>query len=55
VPEIFAFTVRDDSIAQAINAAAGKFVTLHYEEHVGVPSSCFGETRYFVTHVRVVQ
>ena len=53
--EIFHFTVRDDSIAHAINAAAGKLVQLHYEEHVGVPSSCFGETRYFVTHVRVVQ
>ncbi|MGQ0712672.1 MAG: hypothetical protein ACT4PJ_02950 [Gemmatimonadaceae bacterium] len=53
--EIFHFTVRDDSIAQAINATAGKLVSLHYEEHVGIPSSCFGETKYFVTQVRVVQ
>lgn len=55
VPQIFAFTVRDDSIAQAINATAGKMVQVHYEEHVGVPSSCFGESRYFVTSIRVVQ
>lgn len=55
VPQIFPFTVRDDSLAQAINATAGKMVQLHYEEHVGVPSSCFGESRYFVTNVRVVQ
>jgi hypothetical protein len=25
---------------------------LEYEEHRGVPSSCFGETEYFVTSVR---
>lgn len=52
--EIFHFTVRDDSIAHAINTTAGKQVVLHYEEHVGVPTSCFGETRYFVTRVRVL-
>ena len=29
----------------------GKRVSLHYEEKVGLPTSCFGETRYFVTGV----
>ena len=29
----------------------GKRVSLHYEEKVGLPGSCFGETRYFVTGV----
>jgi len=28
---------------------------LRYEEHVGIPTTCFGETRYFVTAVRVVE
>jgi hypothetical protein len=27
----------------------GKRVTLHYEEKVGLPTSCFGETRHYVT------
>jgi hypothetical protein len=27
-------------------------VALPYEQHEGVPGSCFGETEYFVTGVR---
>jgi len=33
----------------------GKRVSLHYEEKVGIPTSCFGETRYYVTQVKVVE
>ena len=54
MPEVFHFSVRDDSVAQQINAVAGKRVSLHYEEHKGIPTSCFGETDYFVTSVRVL-
>src|SRR4051812_34888074 len=53
-PQIFNFTVRNDSVAQVIEADLGKRVSLTYEEHRGVPSSCFGETDYFVTNVRTV-
>jgi hypothetical protein len=53
-PVIFAFTVRSDSVADAITALSGKQVTLTYEEHQGVPSSCFGETGYFVKGIRAV-
>jgi hypothetical protein len=53
-PVIFAFTVRSDSVADAIAALSGKQVTLTYEEHQGVPTSCFGETGYFVTGIRAV-
>jgi hypothetical protein len=53
-PEKFYFTVRDDAVAQRINQVMGKRVTLHYEEKVGLPTSCFGETRYFVSRVTVV-
>lgn len=53
--EKFQFTVRDDKIADYINASLGKRVALTYEEHVGIPTTCFGETRYFVTAVRVVE
>ncbi len=49
--EKFLFTVRDDDVAKEVSAATGKRVTLHYEEKVGLPTSCFGETRHFVTRV----
>jgi hypothetical protein len=55
LPEKFFFTVRDDSVAARINATLGHRVALTYQEHVGVPSSAFGETRYFVVDVRVLQ
>ena len=50
-PQIFAFTVRNDSIARIIEQNAGKQVSLTYEQHRGVPTSCFGDTEYFVTRV----
>lgn len=55
MPEVFAFTVRDDAVAERINQSMGQRVSLHYEEHKGVPTSCFGETSYFVTEVRSVE
>lgn len=54
-PEKFNFSVRDDAIAQQINAAVGQRVALNYEQHKGLPTSCFGETDYFITAVRVVK
>ncbi|MBI1809418.1 MAG: hypothetical protein HYR75_05915 [Gemmatimonadetes bacterium] len=51
--QIFTFTVRSDSLAEAINQAMVKGrVVLYYEEHRGVPTSCFGETGHFVKRVR---
>ncbi|MEO6278398.1 hypothetical protein [Roseateles sp.] len=52
--EKFFFTVHDEATAQAINKLMGRRVNLHYEEKVGLPGSCFGETRYFVTGVTLV-
>jgi len=51
MPQIFSFTVRNDSIARIIEQNAGKQVSLTYEQHRGVPTSCFGDTEYFVTRV----
>jgi hypothetical protein len=51
-PILFQFSVRSDSIAHAIEAQAGRQVRLEYEQHIGVPSTCFGETEYFVVGVR---
>ncbi len=52
MPEIFKFSVRDDEVARDINALSGKQVALSYEQHKGVPTSCFGETEYYVDGVR---
>mgnify|MGYP000334770118 FL=1 len=49
--EKFLFTVRDEAVAAKITAVMGKRVSLHYEEKVGLPTSCFGDTRYYVTDV----
>jgi hypothetical protein len=53
-PEKFLFTVRDDAVAAKINQQVGQRVALTYEEHRGLPTSCFGDTAYFVTEVKLV-
>ena len=55
MPEIFKFTVRDEAVVERINASLGKRVTLHYEQHVGLPTRCFGDTGYFISSVRIVE
>jgi hypothetical protein len=52
--ERWTFTVPDDSVAQIISNSMGNQVSLHYEEKRGIPTTCFGETDYFVTGVRPV-
>lgn len=54
IPEKFEFSVREESVAQKINALAGKRVVLHYHQHKFVPTSCFAETEYFIGDVREV-
>ena len=49
--EKFFFTVYDEAVAADMNRHMGKRVSLHYEQKVGLPTSCFGETRYYVTKV----
>ena len=51
-PQIFDFTVRSDSLAHALEMVGGKQVTLTYAQHKGVPTSCFGETEYYVESFR---
>ena len=54
-PEKFHFTVRDEAIAQKVSAAAGKRVTLNYEQHKGLPTTCFGDTDYFVVGLTEIE
>ena len=53
--EKFMFTVWEDAVAQEINGFMGRRLALHYEQKVGLPTSCFGETRYYVTKVTLVE
>jgi hypothetical protein len=50
-PQIWTFTVRDPKVATQLNRVLGERVRLHYNEHRGLPSSCFGDTPYFVDSV----
>ncbi|MFM9834995.1 MAG: hypothetical protein ACKVOA_02720 [Methylophilaceae bacterium] len=52
--EKFFFTVRNADVAKRINETVGKRVRLIYEEHKGIPTSCFGESSYFVHDVQLL-
>jgi hypothetical protein len=53
-PEIWKFTVRDEAVARQLLSAVGRRVQLHYDERIALPTSCFGDTRYFVDRVSAV-
>jgi hypothetical protein len=53
--EKFFFTVHDEAVAAHITKLIGKRVALHYEEKVGLPTTCFGETRHFITGVTLAE
>lgn len=53
-PQIWQFTVRNHEFGEKLEKLVGERVQLHYTEHVGVPSSCFGDTRYYVDRVTVI-
>ncbi|WP_020168665.1 MULTISPECIES: hypothetical protein [Methylotenera] len=52
--EKFTFTVKDLKLVEKINDSLGKRVRITYEEHKGIPGSCFGETPYFVKNVQLL-
>jgi len=54
IPEKFYFTIPDDTVASKLNALIGHRVALTYEQHRGIPSSCFGETQYYVRDVKEI-
>lgn len=53
IPERFSFTVRDDAVVKQMLTAMGQRVQITYTQHKGIPTSCFGETEYFVEKVQV--
>ncbi|MEO8505451.1 MAG: hypothetical protein ABI609_16260 [Acidobacteriota bacterium] len=55
VANVFPFSVRDAGVAARIEQTMGHRAVLHYEEHRGLPTKCFGETQYFITDVRLAE
>jgi len=54
-PVLWQFTVRDDAVADRVHGALGQRVVVHYAEHRGLPTTCFGDTPYFVDAVEVAK
>src|ERR1035437_5998916 len=55
LPEKFLFSVREKSVVDKINSSMGKKVSLYYEQHIGIPTSCLGESEYFAVNVRALE
>jgi hypothetical protein len=53
-PQIWNFSVRDPAVAAELHKAVGQQVRMHYREHRGLPTNCFGETDYFVDRFEII-
>ena len=52
---LWAFSVRDKNVAAQLTQAMGKRLVLHYKEYRYLPTTCFGETSYFVDRVEITE
>ena len=55
LPEKFLFSVRDQAVVGKINSSMGKKVSLFYEQHKGIPTTCFGESEYYAVDARTLE
>jgi hypothetical protein len=53
-PQIWHFSVRDEAVAAQLHQAVGQQVRIHYTEHPGLPTNCFGETDYFANRFEIM-
>ncbi|HTO96622.1 MAG TPA: hypothetical protein VMK66_06220 [Myxococcales bacterium] len=54
-PEKFHFSTRDAAIAARVNTMLGSRVRIRYVQHKFVPSTCFGETEFFITEALPIE
>ena len=54
-PILWNFSVWDEKVASQLSQAMGKRLVLHYKEYRHLPTTCFGETAYFVDRVEVTE
>lgn len=52
-PVLWGFSVWDQRVADDLSKVMGKRVILHYKEYRYLPTTCFGETDYYVDRVEV--
>jgi hypothetical protein len=52
IPEKFFFSVRDKAVITKINSTVGNKIALSYEQHIGIPTHCLGESEYFIVDSR---
>jgi len=50
---LWSFSVWDKHVADDLTKVMGKRVILHYKEYRYLPTTCFGETDYYVDRVEV--
>jgi hypothetical protein len=55
LPEKFLFSVRDKALINKINSSMGKKLALSYEQHKGIPTTCFGESEYFAVDAKTLE
>ncbi len=54
-PVLWVFSVRDEKVASQLSQAMGKRLVLHYKEYRYIPTTCFGDTTYYVDRVDVTE
>jgi len=52
--EKFAFSVRDADLAKLLESNTGERIQIEYDQHLGVPTSCFAETEFYVKNFKAV-
>jgi len=53
--EKFLFTAKNKAVFDKINETIGQRVRLLYKQHKWIPTSCFGDTEYFVYDVKLLE
>ncbi len=53
--EKFLFTAKNKDVFDKINKTIGQRVRLLYKQHKWIPTSCFGDTEYFVYDVKLLE
>ncbi len=53
--EKFLFTAKNKAVFDKINETIGQRVRLLYKQHKWIPTTCFGDTEYFVYDVRLLE
>ena len=54
-PILWDFSVWDNNVASQVSQSMGKRLVLHYKEYRYLPTTCFGETAYFIDRVEITE